>query len=39
VVLESAVERRALGATPPVDGAELTCLRALHGPVTSGWQR
>ena len=38
MTLDDAVERRALGATPAVDGAaELTCLRAVHAPVTSGW--
>jgi hypothetical protein len=38
MTLDDAVERRALGATPAVDSAaDLTCLRAIHGPVTSGW--
>jgi hypothetical protein len=38
VALDDAVEQRALGATPAVDSAaDLTCLRAVHGPVTSGW--
>ncbi len=40
MALDDAVERRALGATPTVDSAaDLTCLRAVHGPVTSGWYR
>ena len=38
MALDDAVERRALGATPAVDSAaDLTCLRAVHGTVTSGW--
>jgi hypothetical protein len=40
VALDDAVEGRALGATPAVDGAaDLTCLRAVRGTVTSGWYR
>jgi hypothetical protein len=32
------LERPALGATPALDSAaDLTHLRAVHGPVTSGW--
>ncbi len=40
MALDDAVERRALGTTPAVDSAaDLTCLRAVHGTVTSGWYR
>lgn len=38
MALDDAVEQRALGATSAVDGAaDLTPLRAVHDPVTSGW--
>ena len=40
MALDGAVERRALGTTPAVDGAaDLSCWRAVHGPVTSVSQR